>query len=171
LFFQSLALGVGQEPEPFAVVRGAHVVSAQHCPARVIPERGKLSENGSEVRLSKESWDVLQEHVAGSYLANNAAGVRPEVAVVGCPGAWTCGTPGLARKARMDNVHAAMPGRPGKVAYVVPDREGGQEAVPLALHEHTLTVGVDLDGADRNVSHQEATEEAAAAAGEEVQGS
>jgi hypothetical protein len=36
----SSATGVGHKPEPVAPMGGADIISSQHCPSAVIPERG-----------------------------------------------------------------------------------------------------------------------------------
>ena len=49
---------------------------AQHSPARIIPQRGQVSENSSKPARS-EDWGVFHEDEARSHLANDARHVRP----------------------------------------------------------------------------------------------
>jgi len=61
------------------LVRRADVVRSEHRPFRIEPERGQLPENVSEVGLSKEAWDVLQEREGRSNSAKNVGGSGPHV--------------------------------------------------------------------------------------------
>ena len=54
------------------------VGSSYNAPARVVPQRGKVTEDG-EKSVSKVSCDVLQQHVSGSNSANSVPDARPEV--------------------------------------------------------------------------------------------
>jgi hypothetical protein len=65
VFPSSCATGVGNKPEPVTAVRGTNGCSWNTVPLRVIPERGKVSNDSAE-SSSKESCDVLHEHVSGS---------------------------------------------------------------------------------------------------------
>lgn len=55
---------------------GAHEVSADTIPLRIIPERGKVPENTVEP-ASSEGGHVLHEHDTGSKLANEPSKLRP----------------------------------------------------------------------------------------------
>jgi hypothetical protein len=61
----ALAVGVGNNPHSVAPVRGADGASRYAVPDRIIPERGKVSENGSHPE-TKQAWDVLHDDEAGS---------------------------------------------------------------------------------------------------------
>jgi hypothetical protein len=61
------------------MLAGTHGVSADTIPLRIIPERGKVSENDSEP-TSSEGCNILHEYEAGSKLANEASKLRPEAA-------------------------------------------------------------------------------------------
>jgi hypothetical protein len=60
-------------------VRGTKGARWNNIPFRVIPARGKVSENLVE-SPSKESCDVLHDDVGGSYFANDSRVFRPESA-------------------------------------------------------------------------------------------
>jgi hypothetical protein len=63
------AVGVGKDEDALSLVRSADVGSANATPRRVIPQRGQVSQDlgkRSSSVDSKETWDVLQERVAGS---------------------------------------------------------------------------------------------------------
>jgi hypothetical protein len=69
-------------------VWGADIVSSQHTPSDIKPERGQVTDDLSEVASSipgKESWHVLSEYVSGSNLPHHFGELRPEVAVVCAP--------------------------------------------------------------------------------------
>lgn len=70
-------VGVGSnDPHSISEVRGADVMSSQHIPPRIIPERGQVTEDDSE-SPSSEHWAVLHEHERGSHLANDASELAP----------------------------------------------------------------------------------------------
>jgi hypothetical protein len=69
--------GVGHKPEPVPLVRGTKGRSRKAVPLRVIPERGQVSENALKAP-SKQSCDVLHEHVARSKLANHTGVLAPK---------------------------------------------------------------------------------------------
>lgn len=69
-------LAVGQNEHAFSSVRGADIGRSHARPFRIEPDFGQVSEYSSEPR--KEAWDVLQEHVAGSNLANHPDDFSPE---------------------------------------------------------------------------------------------
>ena len=133
----------------------AHVASSQHCPDRIIPCGGTVAEYSSHIGLNKEPWNVLKECVAGSYFAKHAVGIRPQVALVGCAFALACDTPGLAGEAGAEDIDMPVPGMAVELPHVAKEGEPGQASIGLALQEHPLAVGVDLDGAHRPVAEEE----------------
>src|SRR5690606_41646964 len=77
----SFAVGVGNNPDAVSLVRGANGASRYAVPFRVIPALGQVSENSSEPQ-GKVPWDVLQEDVAGSYVANDSEDFGPKMPLV-----------------------------------------------------------------------------------------
>jgi hypothetical protein len=73
----ALVVGVGNDPDPLPAMRGTNVRSSYSVPFRVIPERGKVTENGSH-SSSKERCDVLHDDIAGSYFANDPSKLVPK---------------------------------------------------------------------------------------------
>jgi hypothetical protein len=57
--------GVGHNEDAVAEVRGADMGRRYAIPFRIEPERGQVSENGSESER-KVAWNVLQDRVSGS---------------------------------------------------------------------------------------------------------
>ena len=56
---------MGEDEDAAAKVGRADVGRRQAVPLRVIPEAGQVPENLAHA-VSKEPWDVLQQHQAGS---------------------------------------------------------------------------------------------------------
>lgn len=126
------AVGVGKNPEAVSLVRGADGRRGNAVPDDTIPDLGQVSENASKVPVSKESWDVLQERVSGSYLAKDPGGVGPHVALVVFSSPGSGGREGLTGESARDEIHRATPGSTAEGPDVIPDREQGEHAVPLS---------------------------------------
>lgn len=167
-FTASSATGVcqiGEYPEPVAAVRGADGTRRDTVPFDIVPERGQVPEYGSEVVVSKESTDVLQERVAGSNLAKDAGRPRPAVPFVVGPALATGAGKGLTGEAASDDIHAATPGSSVEGAGVIPDREQGEQTVPLATEEHFPVIREDFHTADGAPAEEGGAEESATSAG------
>ena len=164
------AVGVPtQHPDPFSDVRCAGIVRAQHAPFRIEPQRGQVAENTSKPSTN-EHWGVFHEDEARSHLANDPSKLRPEagsLAVDAC--ALSCGADVLAGEASGDEVNTSPPGVAVKGAHVVPEREPGQDPVPLPLEEDSPRVFLQLDGAHWHMAEKESAEDSAPGSGEEVQ--
>jgi hypothetical protein len=80
--FQSRAVGVPSKGEdPVTAVRSADGGSRNAIPRHVIPERGQIPENGTphgSVMDREKVRHVLDEHVAGSKLANDPLELGPQ---------------------------------------------------------------------------------------------
>jgi len=100
-----LALGVGNHEDPVTEVRGADGGSGYAVPLRVIPARGQVSEYVAKSPL-KETWDVLQQHPCGSYVANDVHERRPEVPLVLSAELATRKAEGLAGESSGDQVNS-----------------------------------------------------------------
>jgi hypothetical protein len=112
--------------------------------------------------VNKQAWDIFQEDVARSYFANHPDGIRPEVAVIVGSCSLSGNTPRLAGKAACDDIDSSAPGLAVKGTDIIPDGKPWQDTVSLSLHEHALAVGVNLDGADGDVTKQEVGQDTAA---------
>lgn len=78
-FFASCAVGVGteeQDPDAVALMRRAGMVSSEHAPDRIIPQRGHLPENSIKSPRS-ENWAVFHEDESGQNLANGSEHFAP----------------------------------------------------------------------------------------------
>jgi len=76
-----VAVGVGNNPDPVAPVRGTNVGSRYAVPFCIVPDLGQVSENSakpSALVSRKQRWDVLHDRVARCHLANNSGEVGPE---------------------------------------------------------------------------------------------
>jgi hypothetical protein len=71
--FQSLAAGVGNNPDSLAAMGSANAGSWYAMPLRIEPDFGQITEYPSEPSpsiSSKEIWDVFHDCVSGSNFAN-----------------------------------------------------------------------------------------------------
>ena len=152
-----------------AISREGGFICSQHTPSRIKPQRGQVSENGSE-SPNNESWTVFHEDESRSNFANDPSKLTPEPR--SCPGD-PCPFAGnadvLAWKAATDDIHTSSPGFPVEAAHVVPYREGLQGAVVLAGHESFPGVWGDFNGADCSPPEQIAAENSASIACEKCQ--
>ena len=73
--------GVGHNPDPLASVRRSNIVRSQHTPPRIIPQRGKVTEDHGKSSGNKERA-VFHEDVARSYLTDDSRHLAPEAAVL-----------------------------------------------------------------------------------------
>ena len=62
---RSVTVGVSHNPDAISEVTGANGSRWNAIPFRIEPERGQIPENVSKTP-SKQTWDVLHEHEAGS---------------------------------------------------------------------------------------------------------
>jgi hypothetical protein len=68
--------------DPSPAVGSAGIGSSYNAPACVIPQRGKISEDGVESQ-GKVPCDVLQQESSGSKNANGVRDGGPQVALIG----------------------------------------------------------------------------------------
>lgn len=74
---KSVFVGVGNNPDPIPLMRGADAVCWNTVPLRIIPARGQVSENFSHPE-TKQPWRVLHDDELGSKLANESVVFRPK---------------------------------------------------------------------------------------------
>ena len=74
---QASAVGVGQHPDPVALMRGACVVRSHNSPSCREPQRGKVREDQAKASAYKHRA-VLHPDVAGSNLTDNARHLCPK---------------------------------------------------------------------------------------------
>lgn len=135
---RSRVVGVGHNPEPVTSVRGANGCSRYAVPFRVVPALGQVPENSSEPQ-GKVPWHVLQEHEAGSNVANDSEDFGPKMTLVRLSESRAGEAEGLAWVPACEEVERPEL-RPVEVAYVA-DAWG---AWPVAF-EDAGGVLVDLD--------------------------
>ena len=86
-------------------MRRTGVGRPKHRPFRIHPERGKVTEDSVKA-VSSETWDVLNDDVAGSKLANDTSELSPEAgAGIGQSGAVTLAAEALTREPAADEVN------------------------------------------------------------------
>ena len=142
------AIGVGQNPDSFSELSPSGVGRRNNSPRRVIPHRGKASENDSKPPSSKH-WAVFHPREAGSNLANDPGHFFPESGFLPFdPRPLSCGGDVRAGETARDDIHASTPGSPVEGADVVPYGEEREEPFALSLEESLLAVPFDFDGAN-----------------------
>jgi hypothetical protein len=159
-------VGVGSnDPHSVPLVRRTDVMSSDHTPRRIKPQVGKPAEDDVQ-SSSAEPRGVLGKDERRANLANDAEHLEPESrAVSGETSAASRAGDVLAGEASRNNVNCSAPRRAVERADVVPDGEWIEVSVSLALSEHALTVGVDLDGADGAPTEKAARKQSSAGAG------
>jgi hypothetical protein len=157
--FDAIGVGTssipGNDPDAVAFVGCANVPGSEHCPFRIEPERGKVSEDDVE-SSSKEPWDVLSDDVAGSKKANESGELGPEPPLVGLRESLTGETDGLAGEAAGEHVDSGCVGSDGADVAVTGDvgPVAGEDAaaprVELALpgDVHPSSFESEVDAAD-----------------------
>lgn len=119
----------------------------EQTPFRIEPEVGKVTENMGK-SCSNNSWDVLQEHVAGFHVADDPCDVGPEPTLVVSAQPLACCAERLAGETGSDEIHSATPRATVEGGEVIPDRSLIQARLCHPRHESGRCVGVPL-----NVSH------------------
>lgn len=155
-FWSSLATGVGQQPEPFPLVRRANGCRAETTPLRIEPEAGKVGEDVRQT-VPNKSGDVLQHDESRSHASNDPGDVWPEPAVIVNSTLLSCCRERLAWKTGSDEIHSSAPRCAIKGCEIVPDRRSIQRLVFHPCHESGRCVGVPLNvtysaGVDSGVS-------------------
>ncbi len=157
-------------------MRGADVISSEHTPPDIIPERGQIGEDLTEPMAAEQSGDVFEKSERGPDDAEDAGDVGPAVAFVLGSKLLAGDAVGLAGESAAQDIDAPDPVGGIEVvmqgaealdgAHVAVDGEGRQQAVALAGGEDGAGVGVDVDGSDAGMAEDETAEDAATAAGE-----
>ncbi len=169
----SVQTGVGtprKAPPPFSDVRGANVVSSQHDPSSIVPQRGKITQDAVK-SSTNDCWAVFQEDVIGSQDIDATPNLRPQTAAFSgqaCPGASDADV--LAREARCDAIHSATPRGWIEQPHVpLVHVQAGEPPLVAPLSEHGAAIGVGLDGTDGFMSKNEICKESATGSGKEVE--
>jgi len=101
------SVGVGQYEHALSCVWGANGARAEHAPFRIEPERGQVTEDGSEVAVVNESWTVLQERESWSNHAKAFGSLGPHVAGVVGSGSLPGDAERLAGESGGDDIHSS----------------------------------------------------------------
>jgi hypothetical protein len=148
--FESLARLVGQDEHPLAQMWRSDAGCGKHAPLRIEPQRGQVSENVSESGR-KETWDVLQEHEAGSHFTNHASDFRPQPPLVVLGFSSSGETDGLAGEPRRYEIHDSAPRSAIEGLEIVPDRRSIHGLVLHPRHEQGRGESVPLNEAHGSV--------------------
>jgi hypothetical protein len=164
---QSVASGVGNNPDSETAVIESGVVSAKHSPFRIKPQFGQVSKYSSKPARS-ENWRVFHKRELRSYFANDPGKFSPQSAARSVkPIAGSCATDVLAGKAARNHVNNSSPRFPFKAANVIPNREGRKKAVILSGDKNACGVGFPFDGANCAPSEQLSAKYSATSPGKE----
>ena len=144
---QSRAIGVGHEPKPLALVRGANGGRGEQTPLRIEPEVGKVGEDVREPEPNKLG-DVLQQDESRSHVTDDPCDVRPEPPIIVNSTLLPGRAERLAGEAGSDEIHSATPRATVEGGEVIPHKSLIQPRLAHPLHEDGRCVGVPL-----NVSH------------------
>ena len=135
--------------------------SAKHTPSRIVPHRGKITEDSGK-SVSNKVRHVLHEDNSRSNLIDDSRHVAPETASSTIDAsASTRNGYVLAGEPSGDDVDVASPGQPLKRSHVVPDRESRQESVPLPLEEAFSAPGIKFTSTDGAPAKEEPAQQAA----------
>lgn len=144
-------------------MRRSCMVRSQTTPLRIVPQRGQVSEDGSEVavRRRKQSWYVFQECVGGTYFAKNVGCRGPHVTGVVHGSLSARNTKGLAGKSSSNDLdHAFIRFRVlfAEFADVTKYRSFGEDAIDNPLVQNLLAVLIVFNVADGTPAKQMGTE-------------
>jgi hypothetical protein len=142
---ESFDVGVGQEPEPTALVRGPNARRGEDTPLRIEPERGKIACDVVEPSDWNNEGAVLHEDDSRSHVSDDPLCIGPEVAIV----VKTQLGPGrrerLAGEAGSDEIHSATPRSAVEGREIVPHRSWIQGLVLHPSHENGRREGFPLN--------------------------
>jgi hypothetical protein len=153
LFFESFAVGVGNDKHAVAAVSGANGGSRDAIPFRVIPARGQVPENSTHPP-TKQSWNVLHDDVSGPNHANDPGVFAPQAGPCSVDSFSPSGDADvLAGEAAADAVNPPLVGFGRRERFdIIVSRHVGP-----VLRQHAPTVGVNLH---LPLAHQPGTLEA-----------
>jgi hypothetical protein len=158
-----------ENPDSFSQVRRPGVGSGNNSPARIIPQRGKVSENHSKPPKS-EHWAVFHPYKSGLNLANDPGELGPQPASFSANAfSLSGGRYVLTRESPTCHVNHVSPRKPVKRRNVIPDGELGQASVSLPLQEDLSAVRLNLDSTDAGMSEKHSAKDASSGAGEEME--
>ena len=123
----SLALIVGQDEDPLALVRCADFSRAEYSPRRRVTDCSQLSNDFSESE-GDVSFDILEEAELGSENPNSVCDKWPEVPRVFCAEPLSGRAEWLAGVATSEDVHAVTKLCPWEGLKIRPDRSAVHES-------------------------------------------
>lgn len=123
-----------------------------NSPDAVIPQRGKVAKDSHSAAKS-ERWRVFHEDDGGANVANDSGLFAPKSTFFMVqPGAVAGGADALAGEAAGNDINGSAPWESVKGADVVPDGEGREDSVALALEERAAAIVIKLDSTDGGMS-------------------
>jgi len=130
------------------------MMRSQHSPSRIIPHRGKITEDHGKTSGNKQRA-VFHKHETRSNLTNNARHFLPQTGPSSCDTrSFSSRANILTGEASADDINSTMPGFTIKGAHVIPDWESVKTSVRLSGKQDASGVGIKLDSADGAPSKQ-----------------
>jgi hypothetical protein len=141
---QVVVLAVGEDEEPFALVRRADFRRREEACRKAVAHADQSSGDFGEAE-AEMMGDVLEKHEGRLGLSHDPGDMRPEVPRVVRASALARDRERLARIARSDDVHRAAPWAAVEGGNIVPDNSLIQGRVFHPRHENGRGVGIPLD--------------------------
>jgi hypothetical protein len=138
---------VGNDPEPFPLVRGTNIGRGVQTPFRIEPERGKRTEDFG-CSMSKKLRDVLQQDESGFHVTDDPLNVWPEPTIIVNSTLFPGGREWLAGETGSDDIHSSTPRSTVERGNIIPYRALIQARLFHPFHEDGRCVAVPL-----NTSH------------------
>ena len=137
-------IGVGQDEDPEPLVRRANFCRREQARRRRVAHAPKLSQDGFKAK-GDVTGHVFEKDPFGGTLPDDAGDVRPEVARIVGPAAFSGGTERLAGISGEDDVEGTAEGAGIETAQIVPDWGRGEISGALGGDEDGSGVGLPFN--------------------------
>lgn len=137
-----MAVAVGHKPEALALLRRTSLLRGVETPFRIEPEVGKVPQDTSKPSGDNNVGHVLQEHVLGSHVSDDAVAMGPEMPGVVKPSPLSGLREGLAGESGSNDIHLAVPVSAVEGLDLIPDRRLIQSLLFHPCHEARRRVGI-----------------------------
>ncbi len=148
---QLVILADGKDEQPFALVGRADFRRREEACRKAVAHADQSAGDFGETE-AEMMGDILEEDEGRLDLTDDAGDMRPEVARVVSAPAFACNRERLARIARSDDVHRAVPRAAVEGSNVVPDNSLIQGRVFHPRHESGCGEGFPFDMAHSTIS-------------------
>ena len=135
---------MGQDEDAQPLVRRADFCRAEQTRRRRVAHAPKLSQHGFKAK-GDVACDVFEEDPFGGTFPDDAGDLRPEVAGIIGPTAFSGGAEGLAGIAGEDDVESTAKGSGIETAQIIPDWRGCEVPGPLGCDEGASGISLPFD--------------------------